>query len=453
MIRDISGSSRQPIDQECNIVYDYLRQRSAIQSPPELIQEFQNLLQQGRNEDTKISRILEKIIFAPKPRFEIFLSHCFYLILDCWLDTPESMDYVDQLANIFEALGKTRSYDRRRKQLVQLVEDYQQTASYLQVKAVIAIIHPQPIGNESGENFLINNEVSGNNSSHIKKTTNTYLLRYPYLYQHLLPSDEQFKQLHHLPLFIEQLRDKRQQDFEILLSQHIIYRFRLKQVARMKLLTKGAGKMITKVDNPSLLSERAFRTALKQYVGKIDNKNTTLERAQRFVVENELCRNYGEFKQNLYNFIVSDIKPRNNTYKFSSRFQQKLADIFPQSDAKSLNRTLILQTCRQLFSFLIVDHTVSPNPQRFAELISNLGTAQVMMMLVKITLICPESKSDLEKKICSIVSHYQLQNIQEILWLIKSLEHLLVAFSIYFGNLDVSLVKSAITNQTAVKNS
>ncbi len=453
MIRDISGSSRQPIDQECNIVYDYLRQRSAIQSPPELIQEFQNLLQQGRNGDSKISRIFEKIIFAPKPRFEIFLSHCFYLILDCWLDTPESMEYVDQLVNIFEALGNTRSYDRRRKQLVQLVADYQQTASYLQVKAVIAIIHPQPIGHEDSKNFLITNEASGNNSSHIKKITNTYLLRYPYLYQHLLPSDEQFKQLHHLPLFIEQLRDKRQQDFEILLSQHIIYRFRLKQVARMKLLTKGAGKMITKVDNPSLLSERAFRTALKQYVGKIDNKNTTLERAQRFVVENELCQNYGEFKRNLYNFIVSDIKPRNNTYNFSSRCQQKFTDIFPQSDAKSVNRTLILQTCRQLFSFLIVDHTVSPNPQRFAELIANLGTAQVMMMLVKITLICPESKSDLEKKICSIVSHYQLQNIQEILWLIKSLEHLLVAFSIYFGNLDVSLVKSAITNQAAVKNS
>ena len=453
MIRDISDSSRQPIDQECNPVYEYLRQRSAIQSPPELIREFQNLLQQGRNEDSRISRILEKIILAPQPRFEIFLSHCFYLILDCWLDTPESMNYVNQLLNIFDVLGKTRSYDRRRKQLVQLVENYQQTASYRQLKAVIAIINPQPIGNEGGTNSIITNEVSGNNSSHSQTITNTYLLRYPYLYQHLLPSDEQFKQLHHLPLFIEQLRDKRQQDFEILLSKHIIYRFRLKQVARMKLLTKGAGKMIIKVDNPSLLSERAFRTALKQYVGKIDNKSTTLERSQRFIVENELRKSYGEFKRDLYKFIVSDIKPRNGTYNFSSRFKQKLADIFPQSDAKPLNRTLILQTCRQLFSFLIVDHTVSNNPQRFAELIANLGTAQVMMILVKITLICPESKSDLEKKICSIVSHYQLQNIQEILWLIKSLEHLLIAFSIYFGNLDVSLVKSAITNQAAVKNS
>lgn len=452
MIRDISGSSRQPIDQECDIVYEYLRQRSAIQSPPELIQEFQNLLQQGINKDSKISRILEKIIFAPKPRFEIFLSHCFYLILDCWLDTPESMVYVDQLLNILDVLGQTRSYDRRRKQLVQLVDNYQQSVSYLKLKAVIAIIHPQPTGNESGENFLITNEASGNNSSHSKKITNTYLLRYPYLYQHLLPSDEQFKQLHHLPLFIEQLRDKRQQDFEILLSKHIIYRFRLKQVARMKLLTKGAGKIITKVDNPSLLSEKAFRTALKHYVGKVDDKYTTLERAQRFVVENEQRKSYGEFKGDLYNFIVSDIKPRNSTYNFSSRFKQKFADIFPQSDAKSLNRTLILQTCRQLFSFLIVDHTVDHNPQRFSELIANLGTAQVMMILVKITLICPESKSDLEKKICFIVSHYQLQNIQEILWLIKSLEHLLVAFSIYFGNLDVSLVKSAITNQAAIKS-
>ncbi|MEO1005498.1 MAG: hypothetical protein AAFW67_06520, partial [Cyanobacteria bacterium J06638_38] len=120
-------------------------------------------------------------------------------------------------------------------------------------------------------------------------------------------------------------------------------------------------------------------------------------------------------------------------------------NIFAQSDAKSINRTLILQTCRQLFSYLLVDPASSNNPQRFAELIANLGTAQVMMILVKIVLICPESKSDLEKKLCLFVSHYQLQSVQENFWLLKSLEHLLMAFSIYFGQLDVSLAKSALS--------
>lgn|GEM_PF-1848375 len=453
MIRDISGSTGHGIGQEYNIVYEYLRQRAAIQSSRELIQEFQNLLQQGKNTDHKISAVLDKIICDSKPGFDIFLSNCFYLILDCWLETPESMLDVDQLFNILDILVKTRSYDRRRKQLVQLIKNYQQSTSYLQLKAFIAIIHPQAISSDDdhdghdGQNPFSTNEVSGSQSNHRQTLINTYLLRYTYLYRHFLPSDEHLNHLNHLASFTEKLRKQRQQDFEILLSKHIIYRFRLKQVARMKLLTKGAGKMIIKVDNPSLLSERAFRVALKQYVGKIDHEHTVLERAQRFIAKNELRNSYGDFKQDLYHFIASDIKPRNNTYNFKSRFKQKLDDIFIQSNAKSLNRTLILQTCRQLLSFLIVDPAISNNPQRFAELIANLGTAQVMMILVKITLICPESKSDLEKKICTIVSHYQLHNVQENLWLIKSLEHLLMAFSIYFGNLDVSLARSAVSKQ------
>ena len=175
-----------------------------------------------------------------------------------------------------------------------------------------------------------------------------------------------------------------------------------------------------------------------------------MEQAQHFLAENRLCVNYKQFKQNLYHFLTSGIQPRNNNYKLKSKFKHKLGDIFPQSDTKSINRTLILQTCRQLFSFLLVNPTVSKNPQRFTELIANLGTAQVMMILVKIILICPESKPDLEKKLCVIVTHYQLQNVSEALWLIKSLEHLLMAFSIYFGKLDVSVVQSALNKKKSV---
>ena len=212
----------------------------------------------------------------------------------------------------------------------------------------------------------------------------------------------------------------------------------------MKLLAKGAGKAISKADNPSLLSEKAFRIALKQYTGKIKNHNTIREQAQHFIAKNKLRHNYKEFKHDLCHFLTSGINPRNNTYKFKDRLKQKLSVIFIQSDNKSINRPIIRQTCRQLFSFLLVDPKVSKSPQKFADLIINLGTAQVMIILIKILLICPESKPDLEKKICLVVAHYQSQTVEDNLWLIKSLEHLLMAFSIYFGKVDVSLAKTVL---------
>ncbi len=440
MIRDISGSTRQAIDQDFQIVYEYLRQCAAIQSPAKVIQEFEHLFHQGKNENTQVSKALEKIIFAaPAQQFEQFLSCCCYIVLDGWLDKPETILYVSQLLNTFDNVGLTKSSDRRRKQLIQLIKNYQQTQSYLQLIAVIAIINPQTIASHSLATAIATNEVSGSSNSDRQTIVNSYLLRYTYLYKYFSPQDAQIERL---TAFIRKLEQARQKEFEILLSQHIIYRFRLKQLAKMKLLAKGVGKIITKVDNPSLLCEKAFTTALQQYISKIEYNQSILKRSQRFIAENDLRNTYKVFKQDLYHFLTTNIQPRNSTYQFKHRLKQKLAAIFPQSDAKPLNRTLILQTCRQLFSFLIVDPSVATEPNKFVELMANLGTAQVTTILVKIALICPESTADLEKKIYLVVTHYQLQNIQDARWLIKLLEYLLIAFSICFGKIDVSIASS-----------
>ncbi|MEL6912226.1 MAG: hypothetical protein AAFY50_16275 [Cyanobacteria bacterium J06648_1] len=439
MIRD--SSAGHIISPKCSVVYEYLRQCTAILSPSELILKFQNLLQQGRNEDSQVSQALEKIITTEQEQFDRFLNQCFYQILDFLITQADSKIYICQLLDVLELVGRSRSYDRRRKLLIQLIKNYQQSPSYQQLELVIAIINPHQAIASTLDNSLVTNESTGTISDKKTPTINTYLIRYTFLYQYFLPPD---LNLANLSGQIEQLQRDRQQDFEISLSKHIIYRFRLRQLAKMKMMAKGAGKMIAKADNPSLLSERAFRVALQQYVGKLDGGQTLLERSQRFIAQNEYRSTYKVFKQDLFNFLTQDIKPRNNTYQFASRLRQKLVQIFPQASDKPLNRTQMLQTCRQLYSFLIIEPT-SNSPEQFAELIVNLGTAQVAKILIEIALICPESKADLERKIYLIATHYQYQTVQQTPWLLKSLEHLLMAFSIYFGKIDVSIAKSALS--------
>jgi hypothetical protein len=444
VIRDIDSSAPQTIVQQHNLVHEYLRQGATKQTPPELIQKFQNLLQQARNENTQVSKALENIIFAEKSQFYTFLSQCFYTILAAWLNQPESRAYLGQLLGTLDVVCQSSSYNRGRKQLILLLKNYQQSESYEQLKLFIALIYPSKAIAQNSADSFVTNESTGNINSPATPIIKTYLIRYTYLYPYFLPQD---LKIQHLIDQIEQLQKHRQQDFEILLSRHIIYRFRLKQLAKMKMMATSAGKMIMKVDNPSLLSEKAFQIALQQYVGKIERNSSILERSQRFVTENKYRPTYQVFKQDLHSFLVSNIQPRNSTYQFASLLEQKLVDIFPQANEKPLNQTQIIQTCRQLFSFLIPPPTLNHRDQ-FAELVANLGTAQAMMILIKITLICPESKADLEKKICLIAKHYQHQTIQQNSWLLKSLEHLLIAFSIYFGKIDVSIVKSALNNES-----
>ena len=442
MIKNINNSA-QPVAQASNIVYEYLLQCVTTKSPPEVIQEFKTLLIQGRNVDQRASKAWEKIISSTEgQQFNIILSYCFYLILDSWLHIPKSLSYLAQLREILDQVNQTKSYDRRRLQLIQLIKDYQCSQAYFQLKAIMAIIDPQAVSNIISANAAITNEESNHSNSINTSIINTYLPRYTYLYNYFLPQEFELSELRK---YLQALQENRQKNFEIQLSKHIIYRFRLKQVAKMKLLSKGAGKIITKVNNPSLLSERAFRIALQQYLG-VDHGSTILQRSQRFVIDNNSRSSFQVFKQDLHRFLTNNIKPRNSNYNFYQELKQKLDDAFFQSDCKPLNDTLILQTCRQLYSFLIIDTHSATDPNKLANLIVNLGTAQVMMILIKIVLICPESKSDLEKKIALIASYYQLNAIQEIPWLSKTLEHLLVAFSIYFGKIDVSIAKSVVAN-------
>ena len=364
-------------------------------------------------------------------------NNCCWVILDCWLGTPRSMSY-SQLLNTFNLVTQTNSYNRHRQHLVQSIKDYQQSESYFQLKAAIAIINPEEI--KRSDLIILTDRMSGRSDRHTD-SIDIYLPRYTYLYHNFVPNIQT-----QITSLVERLQTERQKKFKILLSQHIIYRFRLKQLARMKLLSKRANKVITKVDNPSLLSYRAFSTALKLYFSKVDSY-TLLERAHLFIAENELRASYRVFKQDLYRFIIDNITPLNKTFKFENRLKVKLENIFGESNNKLLNKTLIVPNCRQLFSFLMVDLNNYNNSSIFRKLIANLGTTQITLILTKIALICPESKVDLEHKICFLIARARLQKTQDISWLIKILEHLLISLTICFGNIDVSLAKSMTDEQ------
>lgn len=423
------------------VIYDDLSQCVNNQSPHIVIKKFKSLFFHGKSENPQVSIALEKIIFDSlgQQKFEEFLSHCCYLILDKWSSNPQSLSYSRELLESFDHLNQTQSYDRRRKHLIRLVALFRETIAYYQLTAIVTIINPTVTTRHCSPEIIVTEEINNNGEEINNKILNNYLARYTYLYSYFLPLDLQFIQLRRL---IENQQKQRQQAFELQLSKHIIYRFRIKQVAQMKLLSKGAGKIITKVNNPTLLSERAFKIAMQQYIGKINQHHTLIQQCKRFVADNNLRDSYGIFKQDLQHLLTSNIQPRYHNYDFSNQLEQKLAQILPQSNNLPLNKNLILQTCRQLLRFLIGEPTACIDNQKLKELTTNLGTDQTMLILVKITLICPESRVYLYQKLTPLVTNYQFYRLENIQWLVKSLEHLLIAFSICFGKVDVWVTTS-----------
>lgn len=113
MVKDINGSTQHSFDLECSIVYQYLHHRAATQSPVEVIQEFQNLFQLGKNQNIQVTQALGEVILSEQ--FNEFMSNCFYTIINCWSDTLESRFHVDKLLDTLDIITSQKSLDRRKK--------------------------------------------------------------------------------------------------------------------------------------------------------------------------------------------------------------------------------------------------------------------------------------------------------------------------------------------------
>ena len=330
------------------------------------------------------------------------------------------MQYIWQLLNLLNQQKSTnKHYLRHKKKIGSLLQHFLES-QYPANFARIAIACNSPVGIKIGDDLEFK----------------SLLCRYPYLYRQLLLVEEDFFEIVNL---VEQLQAARNRKFELNLAQHFIYRSRLVEIAKAKQLSSGAGKLLRKVANPTLLSHRDLQLIVKQYIKKIDAKGTLYDLSQRFILENKGNLTYLQFKLNLIEYLAYGIVPRSSDYSLSSRLKDVLGDLYYQSDGLTINESLILLTCRKLYQKIIIKGSTSQEHQTLLELTTNLGTAQTAMLLIKIALICPSARVDLEVRLANLFVRYESRIVSKNLWLIKLLEHCRVTLSIYFSEMDIPI--------------
>jgi hypothetical protein len=419
------------VNQE-KIIYDYLREYLTAHSPEETITEFRCLFIEGISQNITVRNAIDALVYSKIKREKFFyvLNYCFYIIIVYWLNNRDR-SYILPLLRLFDNFNYTAKYYTRRKQKITvLIQEFVRSTHYIQLKRVTAVVEHKTITENDRDTKIAD-----------------LLGRYTYLYQPLLVREKNILELSDL---IQKLQIERTKTFELKLAQHIIYRTRLIEIAKAQQFSHGAGKIIRRIPNPTLLSNKDLKIVLKQYIKKIDKKITLYQLSRKFVARNKQEISYREFKRNLYFYLIYNIEPKNNNYDFSKKLWDLLDGIYYQSDTLPIDDNLNLRTCRKLYQYLIIsncDRASAALRDRhqhnlLLKLISNLGTAQTAMLLVKIVLICPLIKTDLEQRLAILYSCYETKNIEDVPWMVKFFEHFLIAFSIYFGKIDISLAKA-----------
>lgn len=411
-------------------VYDHLLECVKSQSPEQVLDRFRYLFIQARNYDNpQILEILARIIRSKKAsdNFPAILNRCCHILVNRWQLNPKTQGYVVELVDLFDLLPARggKNYGESYCTIMQeLIREFLHTDYYKQLKRLARVISQ---GKERKTHPEKKEEMVGN-----------LITRYPYLYDHcLLGADSSAEQQE----TVYKVKTELEKQFESKLSKFVTYQIRVAQAGREKMAELNADRIIQPVNNPTLLSDRDLGKSLKHYVGKVENGYSYQEVSRSFLTHTSDTRNYQLFKDDLYEYVTQSIDGKYGKNSFNKRLYDKLQELYPKYNHSKPDEFLKMRTYSQLFNYLIVDSPQNPSHLVFMDMISNMGTTKTIGLLLKLVLVCSKVKPYLEKRFSILFNHYESFTSQGAGWLVRSLEKVNVAFSVNFGNLDMSFLR------------
>jgi len=411
-------------------IYDHLLHWIDQETPEEMLERFRTLFIEGSNyPDAEIAAALERVVGsrAAMDEFRFVLNRCCHILVNRWQSSPYHRMAIPQLIEMFESVPQsagyvsTRTRARTLKRQRELVREFTETEQYHTLYRLARVLSQAAEANPAN------------------RTLGTLIRRYPYLYEHCLLSEDATSEH---KTTVRQIQAEMQRKFEIDLSQYVTYQVRRAQSqAVSRVLTAPSPRIIQPVANPTLLTEQEFKQAIKHYVGRVDGSRSYKDMAHSFLVQSTHNQTFHNFKGDLYDYITASVSGDYGRRKFNKQLSSHLELILPESDGQRLNDFLMVRTCSQLFNFLVVESSQSPNHFVFVDLLTNLGPILTTGILLKIVLLCRKVKPVLERRFSILFSHYEEHTREMVQWLVMAMENLHLALSANFGSIDLSFIR------------
>ncbi len=271
--------------------------------------------------------------------------------------------------------------------------------------------------------------------SNAQQIMGTLIDRYPFLYESNLLAEDVPKDYLEL---IQKIKRRSQRDYEFRFSQYLTYQIRK---ARLK-QHPDPQKTIVPVANPTLLKSRDFGLSLQSFVGQPEDGDNYRDSSCAFLLLMQQPMTFAEFKESLYAYLSKDLNSSVYAqHSFKNRLKKQLRGVLPENHTKPLDELSQVRTYTQLLNFLVIDSAERPNHVVLINLVSNLGSAATVGLLLKIIFICPKAQTSLNHRLSILFNHYYHASRDQVPWLIKFLENWQAASSIHFGKVDSSLLK------------
>ncbi|MDJ1183756.1 KilA-N domain-containing protein [Roseofilum casamattae] len=405
-------------------IYDHLLACVQAETPEQLVDRFWQLFIQGLGYDSQEVTVALNHLTAMKgaeEEFKFVLNRCCHILINQWRTHPQAQKAIPDLVHLFDRIpdtGAGAAHMRSVRRLRGLVRDFTHTEQYLTLSRLAKVF-------------------SHSENPDDRVPLKHLLHRYPYLYSHCMLSDQSSSEQRHT---VGQVQTQMQEKFEHNLSSYVTYRIRQSQLRRISSAEK-AKRLLKAQPNPTLLSDRELVGALKHYTGKVEGTYTHQDLAKSFVDYTSNIKTFKDYKNTLYEYLSTSVEPEYGKRKFNNQLYDRLSNTFSDSDSHKPTDFLVIRTCSQLLNFMVVQGQHNPQHYTFIDLLSNNGPTATISLLLKIVLVCRKVKPYLEKRLAILYNHYESSTRSKVSWLVHALEHMNIALSTNFGNVDLSMIR------------
>ncbi|MFW6295840.1 MAG: hypothetical protein ACOC04_01485 [Halothece sp.] len=383
------NSSEIPLEQAQEIIYSFLFDLVKHYPPEDALVEFQNLFFNYSSQPHNLEAVnaLSKIIFSKNEQeFVNTLKRCCYILINNW-ETKRHYFAIQKLVKSFENidLERTVSYflqTRLRRWLKRFLEsqDYQDLMLFC---AKFDSAKKEPWSHRYTSYLLISQYTDINNPKEQRKAA-------------------------------KQLAKKLKDQFKFDLAMY---------TARSQ--STFAERQTPR--NPTGLGEDVLRL-IKMIVAKRGNFSySNLASLFRKQVQG---LSYFEFKNALQNYLIYSVTNHNLAELLKQQLAKFLASVYVEAEDEILNSSLLLRTCNRIFEFLLTENSQEPSGF-FIMLMSQGQPLTLVIVLLKLILICPNSRLFLENKIAELIKYYQDYPEEECYWVVNFFEIFNITFTIY----------------------
>ena len=402
-------SSRPPAGLE-DLIYQHWQYWRQQESPQDLIDRFRQLfLDVASYPDRSIANALQSLSEQDTAdrQFKYVLNRCCYTLINLWYTQPRDHWAIPELVGLFKDLPPAKASTPKARRVYSLVKQFSQTDQYASLVRLEQILSPQR-DPEVVKPGLIEEQPLACRIRH-----------YPFLYDNsLLTKDSGQEQKQN----INDLRRRAETDLGIRLARYH---------AQGEAMAKASP-----VPNPTLLDADGLHEALNFYTGKA-NGRTHRDQARWFATYSKTVRSFRDFKDEFVDYLIQPIaaaEPKYSGNHFTRNLRQYLRETLSEFDNQPLNSFILVETCRRLLNFLVVDSPHRPVFRNFRYLVNDVGHTLTMGLLLRLVLFCSAAKPWLERCFSVLFNVHERRICKEVPWLVTSLEHANVALITNFGD-------------------